>query len=429
MVLPLKKAFLALYCAFAARYLTSFFSLPFLAHTLGPTGLGDLAIAMSIAAMVSILVEYGFSVSALREVSSAEPIDRGRILVSVTTAKLALASIVGIFFAISWFYLPDISRFPANLPLVILLGGAQAFHLDWYFLGIGRATVSAVIEALTSLTWFIPVFFFVHSESDVNVVITCQLVAQIILVAIAYGIAAINLTNFSIDWSRVFGQIKSGGPLFIMKAASAAHTAAIVLILGAACGPVQVGYLNAADRFAGTIIVGFYPAAQALMPYVFGRVARDGRDSIFSVSRNILIVLLLVSVILTLIIYLSANLLILTFTGTHFAPSIQVLQILSFTFPFIAINQALGLYTMLPLRLDISFVASVLLGECVSLVLTYLVAPSFGAVGAASCRVLEAGITALAIALVLYNKKYMQKLLLPKVNSSEGLVLPPIPLQ
>jgi O-antigen/teichoic acid export membrane protein len=165
------------------------------------------------------------------------------------------------------------------------------------------------------------------------------------------------------------------------------------------------------------------------MPYVFGRVARDGRDSIFSVSRNILIVLLLVSVILTLIIYLTANLLILTFTGTYFAPSIQVLQILSFTFPFIAINQALGLYTMLPLRLDISFVASVLLGECVSLVLTYLVAPSFGAVGAASCRVLEAGITALAIALVLYNKKYMQKLLLPKANSSTGLVLPPIPLQ
>jgi hypothetical protein len=43
-VSPLKKALVALYCSYAARYLISFLSLPFLARALGPMGLGDLAI-------------------------------------------------------------------------------------------------------------------------------------------------------------------------------------------------------------------------------------------------------------------------------------------------------------------------------------------------------------------------------------------------
>jgi O-antigen/teichoic acid export membrane protein len=72
----LKKALIALYCSYAARYMTSFLSIPFLARVLGRKGLGDLAMMTSMAAAVAVWVEYGVGISALREISSADPEDR-----------------------------------------------------------------------------------------------------------------------------------------------------------------------------------------------------------------------------------------------------------------------------------------------------------------------------------------------------------------
>ncbi|VFU09334.1 oligosaccharide flippase family protein [Methylocella tundrae] len=413
----MKKAFFALYCAYAARYLTSFFSLPFLARELGPVGLGDLAVATSMVMVVSIWVEYGFSVSALREISAAKPDDRGGIVIGVTTAKLVLWGVAGLTLGALKLFFPPISHFPADLGLVVLLGGVQAFNLGWYFLGVGRASVSAVIDGLGALMWFIPAFFLVRSPSDVNLVLICQLGSQAVLVLIAHGIIFTSLKRFSVDWVKVIEQVKSGGPLFFKKIAMAAHSAAIVLILGAMAGPVQVGYFNAADRFAGAIVASFYPAAQAVMPYLFNRAATDGSDSIFTASRYMSIILLIASIIITTSIYFTAHILIAVLAGPQYTPSIQILQILAFTFPLVAINQALGLYIMLPLRLDVGFLAGVILGECASLILTYIWASSLGAVGVASFRVIEAAISAIVFSIVLYKKRYIQKLLFGRSGS------------
>jgi O-antigen/teichoic acid export membrane protein len=109
-VSPLKKALIALYCSYAARYLTSFLSLPFLARVLGPGGLSGLAMMTS--TVVAVWVEYGFGISALREISSAEPEDRGGILIGVVVAKLALFASVGLAFAVATIFVPAISQFP-----------------------------------------------------------------------------------------------------------------------------------------------------------------------------------------------------------------------------------------------------------------------------------------------------------------------------
>ncbi|MEJ0092594.1 MAG: oligosaccharide flippase family protein [Methylocella sp.] len=407
----MKKAFLSLYCAFVARYLISFASLPFLARVLGPSGLGVLAIATSLATAISIIVEYGFSISALREISSAEADDRSGILIGVTTVKLALFGLVGLVFGVLALFAPSIFQFPASLSLIVLLGGAQGFSLSWYFIGTGRATASAALDVSAQLMWFIPVFFLVHSTSDINTVLLCQLVAQVIVLAVGHAMALGKLKRISIDWRKLLDHLKSGAPMFIFRAGGSVHAAAIALILGAMAGPAQVGFLNAADRFAGTIINAFSPATQALMPYVYNQAAKGGPDTMYLVARYILIVLLAVSIIFTLGTFFSAGILIHMFTGFQFTESVQVLQILSFIFPIIAINYALGLYLMLPLRLDVSFVAAVSLGQCGSLGFTYLLAPTYGAAGIAFIRVVTEAAVGMMFALVLYRKGHLKKLL------------------
>ncbi len=407
----MKRSLLALYAAFAARYLTSFFSLPFLARVLGPSGLGDLALATAVAAVVSIWVEYGFSVSALREISAVKPDERGGVLIGVTVAKLALFALAGLAFVVLKFFMPSISRFPVDLGLVVLLGGVGAFNLGWYFLGTGRATVSALIDGVASMAWFIPAFFLVRSSSDVTLVIGCQLVSQAVIVAVAHGVVLTSLTDFSVDWGKVLDQLKTGAPLFIKKIAMAAYSMTILLILGAMAGQVQVGYFNAAERFVGTVAASFYPAAQAVMPYLFSRVATDGKESLFETARSMTVVLLVVSIAIAITIYAGASMLILAIVGSKYSSSIAVLQLYVVALPLIALNQGLGLYIMLPLRLDVSFVVGVLLGECVSLCVAYLLAPAFGASGVAFARVVESLVTVIVFAVILYKKGHLQKLL------------------
>jgi O-antigen/teichoic acid export membrane protein/SAM-dependent methyltransferase len=383
-----------------------------LAHILGPTGLGALAIATSVATAISIFVEYGFDISALRDVSSAKPGDQGRVLINVTAVKLALFGLAGLIFGVLTLSVPA-SRFPADLNLVVLLGGARGFNLGWYFLGTGRATVSALFDVVAQLIWFVPVFFLVHSASDVNLILTCQLAAAVVLVVLTYATALMkmDLSQISVDRRLVIEQVKSGAPMFVFKVAGAAYFAIIALILGAVAGRAQVGYLNAADRFVGVIVTAFGPAAQALLPYVYGRVAKGGPDATFGVARSISVGLLGVGIVFTVGACVSAKLLIAVFVGSQFTPSIQVLQILSLMFPFVAINYALGVYVMLPLRLDVSFVAAVLAAQCLGLGLTYLVAPGFGAAGVAFIRVGTEATMSIIFSLILYNKGYLKKLL------------------
>jgi hypothetical protein len=174
--------------------------------------LGDLAMMTSTATAVAVWVEYGFGISALRAISSADPADRGGIWIGVTTAKFALFASVGLALAVATICFPAISQFPGGLGLVTLFGATQAFSPARYFLGTGRATVSAVMDGFAALIWFIPAFFIVRSASDVNLVIAWQRAAQAVLVLIAHAIAFTELKRFSVNWRKVIGQLTTGVP-------------------------------------------------------------------------------------------------------------------------------------------------------------------------------------------------------------------------
>ena len=84
----------SLYGVHAFNYLIPLFTLPYLARVLGPEQWGALAFADAYARFVTLAIEYGFGLSATREIARIrhDPQARGRQLSGVFGAQLLLGA-------------------------------------------------------------------------------------------------------------------------------------------------------------------------------------------------------------------------------------------------------------------------------------------------------------------------------------------------
>src|ERR1700730_12166239 len=90
---------------------------PFLARVLGPTEWGAFAIAQSLALWSSLVVEYGFILSATREVArySHNPHRLCRNVTEVHGAKLLLSVGIALFSIFAWRLTPALRDRPAHV--------------------------------------------------------------------------------------------------------------------------------------------------------------------------------------------------------------------------------------------------------------------------------------------------------------------------
>jgi O-antigen/teichoic acid export membrane protein len=82
------------------------------------------------------------------------------------------------------------------------------------------------------------------------------------------------------------------------------------------------------------------------------------------------------------VVFLGAHLIITLFYGENFLPSVIDLQILAFVPLFIALNNFLGMFVMLNLRMDKAYFKITLIGVIIGLLLSWMLSKSFGHVGA-----------------------------------------------
>src|ERR1700676_5558236 len=85
----------SLYVVQACRKLLPLFILPYLARVLGPAGWGNVAFAQGVGEFISIFVEFGFILSATRDLAQSKGSkgDCGRIAVGTFGAQAVLATI------------------------------------------------------------------------------------------------------------------------------------------------------------------------------------------------------------------------------------------------------------------------------------------------------------------------------------------------
>lgn len=228
-------------------------SIPFLSRLLGATGLGALLLAMSIVQIVVLVVDFGFGMSAMREVAVTR--SRQRLVQVVSRTLLAKLVLAG---AATALLLPVVALSPTLRPHwqlyaigAALLLGAVAYPM-WLLQGLGKMKTFAALTAVSRLMCLVGLLLTVKTADDINLAMVWQFApASLSAVLCWIYLRRAGLGNLRRQSPRaVWRTIKGSAPLFVSSMATMIIASINTVALGALSTAHQVAYYGTAERFS-----------------------------------------------------------------------------------------------------------------------------------------------------------------------------------
>lgn len=383
------------YAAHVFRLIAPVLLYPVLTRRLGLEGFGHYAAGLSLALMVSAVVEYGFGLSGPRDIEQAKADERGRVVGRVLGARLWLAPIGLLLGGLLALINPVVRGDPGAIAGALALGVAQGSSVLWFFQGVRRPGVAATAEML--------------GQGAAMAVILCwtgvsvggALAVQAL--GLGGGIAAgavLMIRQARPVWPtarEVLAVLRGDLALFVSRGLIVAYTGASAYVVAALAGPAQAALYGVADRLVLAATSFLRPLAGLVGPRISG-LMRDDPDAAYRTTRWSLILTPGVAGAGALVVILCAPLAVCLLFGVAFAPATEVLRVLALILPLVAVSQVLGAQLMTPLRMDRAFAIVVGIGCGVTLIAAAVLAPTTGAMGMAWARVIgEAAVVAACI--------------------------------
>lgn len=381
---------------------------PYLARILGIEAFGAFAIALGVAAYLSVVVEWGFPLSGPRDVAMNRdnPEKLRRLFWSVTYARglLALISLAA-FCAAAPFW---------GLQHHIWLCLAAAFQIiaiipssGWLLNGLENmmkpGTYGLVVRVLT-----VPAtLLLVKSPADIVMAVAIQSAGAVggSLVGLWYAqkeLRIFNSPHFSFGDS--LRELRNSSILFVSMGSMSLFTYANVIILGAMTGLTQAAVFNGAHRImrAGQTILS--PLSNAFYPRINHLMTRD-----MAAARRSMMTLFIAQVgagaALSLVVAIAAPLVVAILLGHEFAASVPVLQIMCAIMFVSSVSNTLGTNMLLPMGLKSTFAVILLISGILNLILLALFIPIGGPIGAACAMLVTECVIVASKAVMVYRHR------------------------
>ncbi len=382
----------------ALNYITPLLTLPFLARVLGPTYWGELAFAEAYANYITLLIEYGFTLSASREIAQVrdDAAARSRLMAGVIGAQGLLALFAfGLTIALSY----GSQSFAAYRPLLLvafLLAVLRAITPFWYFLGLERVQMLGAITMASNLAAAVGILILTHSPADFWKPLVLRAGAAFVSAAVAFAMVYRDTPYTAPIFRNAWFSLRQGWTLFVFKGSVSLYTTGNVVVFGLLVPPDVIAIFAGAEKIANAAGSAVYPLMQAFYPRISYLVGRDRQDATRT-ARISLLMTVGTGLSLGLILFTAAPILVRVLLGPSLHQAVPVLRLLSVLPPIIAISNVLGMQWMLPLRLDKQFNWIILAGGVLNIVLALSLVPHFGQMGMASSVVIAQATVAISI--------------------------------
>jgi len=371
-----------LYAVHLASYVLPLVTVTYVARVLGPAQWGLLAFFHSFGLYTSQIIEYGFNLSATRDVARLRgSVDaRAAALSEVNAAKVMLAAGFVAALVPAFFLLPLFHENPLLFTMAAAYSLAQGFGMMWYFQGLGRIRELAGIDVLSRAVASILTCIAVRSQGDAWKMIALNTAACLVTAAIGLARSYRETPPRALSFRGGIRMLRSGFPLFLFRGASTLFTSANGFLLGLFAPPVTVGYYAGAERAHRGLVALLYPLTQVLyarLSYSMGQQALDKKR----LGRSGFQAMLAAGLLLGAAAWILAPWIIRALLGPGFEPSVPALRILAVALVADSIATSLGMQWMLPLGLDRQFTTVILAAGLTNLTLAPLLTARHGHLG------------------------------------------------
>jgi len=366
------------------NYILPLFTLPYLVRILGPEKFGLIAFAQAFIQYFNILTDYGFNLSATREIAihRKDKAKVSEIFSSVMLIKFGLLLVSLIILTVIVF---GFRKFRQDWELYYLTFGivvGQVLFPVWFFQGMEQMKYITFFYITAKLIFTISIFVFVHNVTDYIYVPVINSIGFL-----ASGILSIWIVfkDFKVifkypGFEQLKYHLKEGWYIFISTVAISLYTISNTFILGLFTNNKIVGYYSAAEKLIKAVQGLLKPVFQAIYPYISNLVS-ESRERGIKFIQKITLLIGGVTFILSIFIFVFARLIVDIILGNKYVESVPVLEILAFLPFIIGLSNIFGIQTMLTFNYKKAFSNILISTSIINIVLAFILVPYYQHIG------------------------------------------------
>jgi polysaccharide transporter, PST family len=388
----------------AITYILPIIILPYLFRTLGADKFGLISFAQAFMQYFMILTDYGFSVSATKEISLChnDVHKTSRIYSSVMIVKICLLVVCALVLGALLTWVPKFQEDPL---LYVLSFGAivgNTLFPVWFFQGEEKMKYIAGLNIIGEIVLISCIFIFVRERADYLMVpvITSS-------VCLMTGILGqyIVFRKFKVSFAfptlhKIRMELKAGWNVFISVVAINAYTNTRVFAVGLMTSNSMTGYYSIAEKIAN--VAQTFPLSsfsQAIFPRL-SKIFHKSKALALRIMQQTQHITVLISLIFLPMIFVFTPYIVRLVCGGFYPEVILSLRLLLISVFFISAN-AFRVQFLLVCGMTKTYSKIHLAMAIIGLPLIIILIHSFGYVGAAlSTLVIEGGIFSLTFFVV-----------------------------
>lgn len=362
--------------------------------------------AIAFSAWLSIFVEYGFNISATREIASArDSVAVASVVRGVQSAKIVLVTVTLPVLAAAIYVVPVFHGAAYWAFTAWLLGVLTALSPVYYFQGRETLKIVGITEVICGIFLLVAIYLWVKSAEDV------PLLAVILLLARGLSLALLSYRMYHqvrvvkkqpLSITDGMKHLRAGFHLFVFQAAVSLYTSFNVVLLGFFCSPAQVAIYASAERLmrAGIGFLGQF--SNAIFPRLNAIKLRNP-EKVDGFRLKTLAGFFILGIVGMIATWCVGPILVTYMFPTNAVEVSQVLSILALVIPAIALSNVLGFQYLLVDRQEKTFNIIIGTAAIVNVVLAYLFIVNFQVSGMAVAWVTIEWLIALVIAIVVFS--------------------------
>ena len=377
---PVAQNVLAVGTAQVAIIVVPLITLPYLARVLDRGEFGLVVFVQTFSFLVALLVEYGFNLSATRDVARRrdDPGALARTVAAVQGAKALLAAAAVVISLALWPVVPFFRDDPDLLAYGVVLGILQGYLPVWFFLGVERAQLTALAELTTRLAALVLIVLLVRDESDGELVLAVYTAAAAASVGFTTALMYRRVALLRPTRSASREALRRGRTLFAGTGATALYTGANAFLIGLILPAAQVAIFAAAEKVvrAANRVLGLM--AQAVYPRASRLVGRGEAARATRLSHIALLMFGGAALAGGAVLAAFADPIVEVVFGSGFDDAVPLMRIMSLVVPLNVIGVVLATQRLLPRGLDRRVTAILVSASVLNAVLVALAAETSG---------------------------------------------------